>query len=281
MLSILLLSCLMLSITPQTLNAQEVKLIIRGDDMGMMQGSLVAFEKAFNEGVMTCASILVPGPWFTGAAELCRKNPGWCTGVHLCLVAEWRGYKWRPVLPYDKVPSLVDEDGFLYTYPDELFAHKPKIEEIEAEFRAQIDLAIKMGVNVQYVDTHYMYPNDLSYPGLSDVIKRIGRDYNVPVSSLLDEKIIGIYSAPIEQKIQKGVEMLDELDSGLWLWVCHPGIDSPEQNALIHTSPEDIFVEGGVGPHRAAILKTLMSLKLKSIILKKGIALTDYKKLSK
>ena len=126
-----------------------------------------------------------------------------------------------------------------------------------------------------------MYPNDLSYPGLGDVIKRIGRDYNVPVSSLLDEKIIGIYSAPIEQKVQKGVEMLDELDSGLWLWVCHPGIDSPEQNALIHTSPEDIFVEGGVGPHRAAILKTLMSLKLKSIILKKGIALTDYKKLSK
>ncbi len=29
---------------------------------------------------------------------------------------------------------------------------------------------------------------------------------------------------------------------------CHPGIDSPEQNALIHSAPEDIFVDGGVGP---------------------------------
>jgi hypothetical protein len=47
---------------PQT----DTKLIIRGDDMGMTQGSLVAFEKAFNEGVLTCASIQVPAPWFEG-----------------------------------------------------------------------------------------------------------------------------------------------------------------------------------------------------------------------
>ncbi len=99
----------------------DIRLIVRGDDLGMTQGSLAAFEKAFNEGVLTCASILVCAPWFEGAADLCRRNHTWCTGVHLALVGEWRGYRWRPVLPWDKVSSLVDEDGFLYAYPDELW----------------------------------------------------------------------------------------------------------------------------------------------------------------
>ena len=99
------------------------------------------------------------------AAELARKNPSWCIGVHLSLVGEWRGYDWRPVLPWDRVPSLVHEDGFLFKDPRDLFRHKPRIEEIDAELRAQIDLAKKKGVDVQYIDTHYIGMDD--YPGLT------------------------------------------------------------------------------------------------------------------
>ena len=58
--------------------AQDIKLIVRGDDFAMTQASLIAFGRAFNEGVLTCGSLLVPAPWFEGAAELCRKNPRWC-----------------------------------------------------------------------------------------------------------------------------------------------------------------------------------------------------------
>jgi len=276
------LLCIIMIVMPGVADAEDIRLIIRGDDMGMTQGSLVAFERALNEGVLTCASIQAVAPWFEGAAELCMKNPGWCTGVHLTLVGEWRGYRWRPVLPWDKVSSLVDEDGFLYTYPDELFAHKPKLEEIEAELRAQVDLALKKGINVQYIDTHYMYPDNLSYPGLGEIINRIGNDYNVPVSTLLGEKRIGIYTVPVEQKLDSAVKMLEELEPGLWLWVCHPGIDSPEQNALIHTAPGDIFIEGGgVGPHRAEILRTITSIEVKSMVLRKGIRLTNYRELMK
>ena len=113
--------------------------------MGMTQGSLEAFEAAFNRGVLSCASLIVPGPWFEGAADLCSRNPGWCTGIHLCLVGEWRGFRWRPVLPWNQVSSLVDDDGFLYTYPDQLFAQKPKLGEIEAEL--DVDAAIPHGGN--------------------------------------------------------------------------------------------------------------------------------------
>ena len=102
----------------QTKPAGEILLIVRGDDMGMTQGSLVAFERAFNHGILTSGAIQVPAPWFEAAAELAKKNPGWCVGVHLCLMGEWIGYRWRPVLPWDKVPSLVDKDGFLFQTPE-------------------------------------------------------------------------------------------------------------------------------------------------------------------
>ena len=260
-------------------NAQdEVRLIIRGDDMGMTQGSLIAFEKAFNEGVLTCASIQVPAPWFEGAAELCRKNPGWCTGVHLTLVGEWRGYPWRPVLPWDKVSSLVDEDGYFYRYPKELHAHKPKLEEIEAELRAQIELAKKKGISVQYLDVHYGSTN--GYPGANEIVEKIARDYDLPISGSIDEKNLTIYTVPAASKKDSAVIMLEKIEPGLYLWVCHPGIDSPEQHALIHTSAEDIMIEGGnVGLHRAMITNTLTSVELQSVILKRDIILTNYKEL--
>ncbi len=174
----------------------------------------------------------------------------------------------------------MDEDGFLYTYPEELFGHNPKIEEIDAELRAQIDLAEKKGVNVQHIDTHYMGMRD--YPGLRDIIKKIGHDYDLPISGLMGEKRVrGVYKVPVEQKKDTAVRMLRDLGPGLWLWVCHIGIESPEQDALIHTAPDEIFTEGGVGRHRAAELDVVTSLELKSMILKKGIKLINYRELSK
>jgi hypothetical protein len=89
----------------------------------------------------------------------------------------------------------------------------------------------------------------------------------------------GVYTTPLEQKMKRVVEILKGLGPGLWLWACHVGIDSPEQRAVIHTSPEDIFVDGGVGRHRAAELSVPASLELKSIILQEGIKLTDYREL--
>jgi len=266
-----------LSMLPGVLPAQEIKLIIRGDDLGMTQGSLVAFERAFNEGVLTSGAMVVPGPWFEAAAELARKNPGWCMGVHLCLVGEWRGYRWRPVSPRDQVRSLVDEDGYLYTSPAELFRHEPKLEEIDAELRAQVNLAKRRGVNVQYLDLHYVSPSQ--YPGFSGLIDKIAKDYNLPLSQSFGENRISVYTTPVEQKLERAIELLEKLEPGLYLWVCHIGIDSPEQRALIHSDPAAIFVRGGVGKHRAEELRVLTSLDVKSAILKKGIVLTNYREL--
>jgi hypothetical protein len=61
---------------------------------------------------------------------------------------------------------LVDEDGFLHGFLDELWVRKSRIEDIDAELPGQVNLALKKGVNVKYVDAHYMGKS--SYPGLDE-----------------------------------------------------------------------------------------------------------------
>ena len=156
----------------------------------------------------------------------------------------------------------------------------PKIEEIEAKLRAQVNLAIKKGIDIQYIDTHYMSMR--GYPSLSNVIKRIGRDFNLPISGQLGERRVkSVFRVPVEQKKDKSLEMLEKLQPGLWLWLCHIGIESPEQNALVHSAAEDRFTDDGVGRHRAAELNVVTSPEVKSVILSRGIELTNYRELGK
>jgi hypothetical protein len=101
-----ILILLLVVLTFYSVCAGEIRLIVRGDDLGMTQGLIAGFEKAFKEGVLTSASIQVPAPWFEAAADLAKQHPQWCFGVHLTLIGEWRGYRWRPVLPWDQVTSI-------------------------------------------------------------------------------------------------------------------------------------------------------------------------------
>jgi chitin disaccharide deacetylase len=261
----------------QNVSADEIRLIVRGDDLGMSQGSIAGFEKAFEQGVLTSASVQVPAPWFEAAAELAAQHPEWCFGVHLTLIGEWRGYRWRPVLPWGLLKSMVDEDGFLFRYPEELAQHHPRIEEIEAELNAQAALAIKKGIRVDYFDIHYVSPSLI--PGLDAVLDRLAARYRVPVSGRLGEKrAAGIYQVAQAQKASAAVEMLNNLEPGLWLWVVHIGVKSPEQDALVHTKPEDVFPDG-VGKHRAAELSAITSKEVKAVIAKRGLKLVSYRDL--
>lgn len=277
-LSVVFCSIFLLLLSSRSIAANTIQLIVRGDDLGMTQGSIAAFEKAFTDGILTCGSIHVCAPWFEAAADLAKRNPKWCMGIHLTLIGEWRGYRWRPVMPWSQVSSLVDEDGFLFRFPEELWAKKPKIEEMEMEFRAQVRLALKKGVQVHYLDAHYMGYS--SYPGMEELIQKLGKEFRFPVSGWMGEKRLrSIYTVPLGQKKEAALNALDGLTGGLWLWVAHPGIDSPEQQALVHTRTEDFPATGGVGTHRAEELAVLTSPELKSVILRKRIKLTNYKEL--
>jgi YdjC-like protein len=135
------------------------RLIVRGDDMGFSHSGNVALTKAYKEGIETSIEIIVPSPWFPEAVRMLRENPGIDVGVHLTLTSEWDNIKWRPV---SDCPSITDEDGYFFpfiwpnkNYPGRALSENNwKIGDIEKEFRAQIELAMKRIPRISHISAH-------------------------------------------------------------------------------------------------------------------------------
>jgi predicted glycoside hydrolase/deacetylase ChbG (UPF0249 family) len=154
--------------------------IINADDFGLCQEANGATVEAFQHGVVSSASLMVPAPGFARAAEFARAHPEADVGVHLALTSEWkRGNRWGPVLNRTVVPSLVDEDGWLWPDAASMFAHADP-GEAEAELRAQVDLALAAGIDVSHVDSH-MFVLHGWRSDYRDIYLRIAHDYRLPL----------------------------------------------------------------------------------------------------
>src|SRR6185503_18160342 len=85
-------------------------------------------------------------------------------------------YRWGPLVP--GLASLLDENGYLYLTEREASSHA-KVDEVEKEIRAQIDLARKLGIQPTHLDSHMgtLYQNKK----LFETLIRVGRENKLPV----------------------------------------------------------------------------------------------------
>ncbi len=153
-------------------------LIINADDFGMCHDENEATIEGLTRGLFTSSTILVTCPWFEEAAEFARNTPSADLGVHLTLTSEWDRYKWGPVLGAKAVPSLVDERGYLWPDVPPVYAND-RLDEAEAELRAQIDKALAAGIDVTHIDSH-MGPLQLRLD-YHELYLKLARDYRLPL----------------------------------------------------------------------------------------------------
>src|SRR5579863_5779504 len=126
--------------------------IIHADDLGETHAVNAAAIQALEAGAINSASMMVPCPWFPEIADYAKSHPDADIGLHLTLTAERVYYRWGPVAPTDKVPSLVDRNGYLHHDWEEHQQINPK--DVETELRAQIERALAMGVHPTHLDSH-------------------------------------------------------------------------------------------------------------------------------
>lgn len=276
--SILLLS---LSISVSYAQQSAPRLIVRGDDMGYSHSGNLALIKSSKEGFQTSIEVIVPSPWFPEAVKMLNENPGIDVGIHLAISSEWDHVKWRPM---SDCPSLRDADGYFYPmiYPNKNYPKRSVIEndwqlaDIEKEFRAQIEMALKKIPRISHLSSH------MGCTHMTEEVKQLTRRlaiaYNIPVDAEPKVDQYVSYDGPHKtsaEKIQSFISMLGKLENGkTYLFVDHPGLDDAELRAISHIGYENVAED------RQGVTDLFTSKKVMAFIKEKGIQLISHQDLT-
>ncbi|MBN1638838.1 MAG: ChbG/HpnK family deacetylase, partial [Ignavibacteriales bacterium] len=204
---------LLLSIS---INAQEKfdetqkYLIIRCDDFGMCHSVNMAIKEIIEAGIPISVSVMFTCPWWEEAIEILKEHPGISVGVHLTLNSEWKNYRWGPVLGKEIVPSLIDNVGMFFPSRSKLFANDPKLKEFELEITAQVERAIKSGVNIDYIDHHMGAAVETIE--MREIVEKLARENGLGIPNYFNENYSSItYSPEIPNKLDSLISRLEKI----------------------------------------------------------------------
>ncbi len=257
--------------------SQETKLIIRSDDMGFSHSGNLALIQTFKEGITTAIEVIVPAPWFPEAVKILNENPGVDVGIHLAITSEWDNVKWRPV---SDCPSLKDPDGYFYPmvwpnkhYPGQAIKDHPwTLEDIEKEFRAQIELALKKIPRITHISGH-MGCTHIDET-VAQLTEKLAKEYNIHVD-LKKHQVQNVrYKGPSQTTAEKKssfMAMLHSLEKGkTYMFVDHPALDDAEMRAIHHIGYENVAED------RQGVTDVLTDPAVKQLIREKNIRLISY-----
>jgi hypothetical protein len=261
---------------PQTENQRDstaITAMLRFDDIGMCHGLNSAIGEVAATGMPMSVSVMFACPWYQESVPILKQFPNVSVGVHLVLNSEWKNYRWGPVTGAGSVPSLVDSDGYFFPSRVALFAHNPRVEEVEKELRAQIDRAVRSGLRIDYLDYHMGAA--VQTPELRSLVEKLANEYHLGISRYFGERDAGgVYNAPIERKTDTLMHITNSLTPGVrWLFVFHIGLETPEMDALVDMNS---FGLSNVSKYRNAERKAVLSERFQNAIRLRKIQLRSY-----
>jgi chitin disaccharide deacetylase len=191
--------------------------IVHADDVGVTHSVNAATIRALETGLVTSASLMPATPWFPEIAAYAREHPDADLGLHLALTSERTFYRWSSVASHDRVPSLLDAQGYLHK--DWSDATPIVASEVEIELRAQVDRALALGVKPTHLDSHQNRLYQTSAP-LFEAFRRVARSYGIPM--MLPREWFSTWSylgegiAPGEIVIDRIVTMTPDVPPDRW-----------------------------------------------------------------
>lgn len=255
-------------------------LILNADDFGVCNAVNLAIIGVLKAGVIRSTTLMAPCPWVPQAIRYLQKHPAVLFGIHLTAISDFADYCWRPILSKEKVPSLVDRLGYFHSF-EEMLSRIVSIDldELEMEFRAQIEFVLATGLRPTHLDWHALRIN--KRPEVADVLIGLAKEFGLAlrvrgqamIESLQaqgfatnDYDFLDSYLLEPEGKREQYIKLLRELPEGLSEWAIHPGLDHPELMAL----------EPAGRHERQRDYDFWTSPEAKEIIEQEGIILLDY-----
>ena len=269
--------------------------IIHTDDIGMCQASLAAFADLVDFGLISSGATMVPCPWFPQVATYCRAHPSVDLGVHLTLTCEWDTYRWGPISTRDPASGMIDEEGYFYRQSEPVQEHGDPAA-IQIELLAQVERALKAGIDVTHVDTHM---GTVMHQKFIPAYLQVAAQYRLPPmlprldqagqhEMGLDAEAAAFAARMMQELEAQGVPMFDHmammpldepahrvetakrlfdaLPPGLSYFILHPAMDTPELRAI---APD--------WPNRVADYEAFTSPELHDYVKGSGIHVIGYR----
>ncbi len=257
-------------------------LIINADDFGMSHAMNEGIFRSLTDGIARSTTVMVPCPWGRHALRLLGDLPEIAFGIHLTVATDFDDYRWGPLAPRDRVPSLLDETGYFHRdEPRQDYLAGLELGELEIEFRAQIEAVLAANLNPSHLDWHCL--RDGGRPDVFDLTLRLAREYGLALRVFDHARIERLQSQGLPTndhemvdstrletagKTARYVRMLRDLPIGLSEWAVHPALGTAEVQAI-----------DGEWAGRAADFAFLVSQEARKAVEAEGIILLDYRPL--
>ncbi len=243
----------------------------------------VAIMGALQAGIVCSTTVMVPCPWALHAMHFLADHPEIPFGVHLTVISEWPDYRWGPMSPRQKVSTLIDKSGYFYNFQQmPVFLAEVRLDQLEMEFREQIEVVLAAGLRPSHLDWHCLRLS--GRPDILELMLALAREYGLALRVIgqpwiekvqswglptNDYDFLDSYLLDPITKAARYAELLRELPVGLSEWAVHPGLNNSELRAI----------DSGGSSIRQTDFDFLTSQQAKDVVQEEGIILLDYRAL--